>query len=187
MSYTFDGIQTSYTDGALLTAAAIQEGQYQPKAFFSAATTFSVTDGTNNYGTGVTDAAGPLNSMTLALGNDLMLRENSLAAAGGLDYAVITDRSPTGSFNPDELLSATYDWISSFTGGTTNTMRVIQGTTSGNIFEFHVPGIVFSGMSDGDREGIFIWDASFDMSGGNYDTLPTETPGTDNEFVLIYR
>ena len=187
MSFTFDGVHTSYVDGGLLTGASLQEGQYQPKPFFSAATTLSVTDGTNNYGTGVSGAAGPLNNMTLALGNDVMLRENSLAAAGGLDYAVITDRSPTGSFNPDELLSATYDWLSSFTGGTTNRMRIVHGTVTGNTFEFIAPGLVFSGMADGNREGIFIFDASFALSGGNYGTLPTETPGTDNEFVLIYR
>jgi len=66
-------------------------------------------------------------------------------------------------------------------------MRLTQGTVAGNIFEFIVPGLVFTGLADGDRDGVFIFDASFQMSGGNYLTSPSEEAGTDNEFVLIYR
>lgn len=187
IGFTFQGVHTSYTDGSLLTGATLQEGQYRPTAFFSQSTTLSITDGTDQYGTGVTGAAGPLSQMTLTLGNEVQLRENALATAGGIDYAVISDRKPTGSFNPDELANATYNWLSSFTGGTPNRMRVVQGTVAGNIFEFIVAGAVFTGISDGDRDGIFIFDASFQMSGGNYATAPTEEAGTDNECVLIYR
>jgi len=74
MAFTFQGVHTSYTDGSLLTGASLQEGQYRPAAFFSNSTTLSLTDGTDQYGSGVSNAAGPLSTMTLALGNEVRTR-----------------------------------------------------------------------------------------------------------------
>ena len=183
MNYTIMGVLDSYSDGALLTSP--EEGQDQPPAFFTASTTFSLTDGTNRYGSGVTGAAGPLSQMTLGLNNNVVLRENALVT-GGIGYAIITDRAPAGSFNPDEVLNSVYDFHSSFRNGTPNRMKVNVGSTAGNRFLFNTPGLVFSDLGDGDRDGIQTLDASFDLSGGDYASGDAELPGSDNEFVFIY-
>ena len=62
-------------------------------------------------------------------------------------------------------------------------------TYNNNVFDFITPGIVISGLGDADRDGINAWDGSFRMSGGNYtaSVAQSETPGKDNEFVIIHR
>jgi len=183
-SCTFDGIFVSNADGELLSGTGLQVSQFVPPTFFSGNTVLSLTDASDVYGTGQTGAAGPLNTIGLSLGNSVVMRENSLAASGGLDNAFISERAGVGSFNPDELLNSTYDFISSFTGGTLNRMRLQVGTTHGNRFEWHTPGMLFTGMGDGDRDGVYTLDASFDLTGGDYGS---GAAGSDNELVIIVR
>lgn len=199
--FDMQGVLVSYSDVALPTNAF--EGHKVPPTFLGAKLVMSSPvnnpSATNRYGTGGTASfgvTGGLNQVRLSSGNNVILQPNSLDP-DGINYALITSRKPAGSFNPTEVQSATeFDFISRFVAGTPARMKLIMGAVSNtdpntadqNSFDWILPGVVFSGMSDTDRDGINVWDASFEMSGGDYDTTALgESPGQDNEFILVHR
>lgn len=177
MEFTFQGVLVSYTETA--PTGTLQDSQLVPPTFFN--TAFTLTDGTLVLDTATANKP-TLSQMTLTLANAVSLRENSAGAPQGIDFAVVTSRSPTGSFNPDEVNASVYDFAASFAQGTVNRMICIVGSSSGSRFEFRVPGIVYAGLTDSDREEVYIIDASFEMTSGNY-TLGGA--GADNELVLL--
>ena len=199
--FEMQGVLVSYTDVAMPTNAF--EGHKVPPTFLGAKLTLSSPTNNpaaaNRYGTGGTSTfttKGALNQVRLSSGNNVILQPNSLDP-DGIAFALSTGRKPTGSFNPTEVLSATeFDFISRFVAGSAARMKIIMGavdntspnTADQNSFDWMLPGVVFTGMSDVDRDGINIWDASFDLTGGDYDsTVLGEQPGQDNEFLLVHR
>lgn len=178
------------------------EGHRVPPTFLGTRLSLSAT--TNNpgtpdrYATGGTASfgvLGSLNQVTLETGNTVILQPNSLDP-DGVSFAFITDRAPQGKFNPTEVLNSEFEFISRFIAGTPARMHILLGGTlhtdvttfDQNSFEFFTPGIVLNQMGDADRDGVNVWDASFRMRGGDYDTTATgELPGSDNEFVIMHR
>lgn len=156
----------------------------------------------NRYGSDAVSAGvitGALNQLTLRTGNEVTLRENSMDP-NGINYATIGDRAPGGAFNPDEVLNTGFDFYSRFIAGTPLRLRVtVNGpgatvplfndpsTHNQNSYAWLLPGVVFDGIADGDRDNIQILDSSFLATGGDYDTsLFGELPGNDNEFVMVH-
>ena len=201
---TFRGVVVDHTDTALPTAP--NEAHKYPPTFLGSRLTLreavNAPSNANKYGTdgggaGVIDGA--LNQMQLRTGNTVVLRENSLDA-NAVNFAQVPDREPAGSFNPDEVLNTSFDFYSRFVTGTPTRLRcTVNGpgatvpvyndpaTHNQNSFAFIAPGVVFDGMTDGDREAIQIIDASFRLTGGDYDTTAFgEAPGTDSELVLLH-
>ena len=152
----------------------------------------------NRYGTGGTagfTTLGSLNQVTLETGNTLVLQPNSLDP-DGVNFGFITDRAPQGKFNPTEVLNIEYDFMSRFVAGSPARMHILVGATNHadvttadlNTFEFLTPGVTMNQLGDADRDGVNIWDASFKIGGGDYDSSPTgELPGNDNEFIIVHR
>lgn len=188
--FKFLGIVESYGDQAMPTNA--NESHYLPPTFLGKDVRFRKIDGSKTYGkdTGAGTLVGALNNIRMSSGNTLVMRENSLSASG-FSFAYITDRKPGGSFNPDEVSEAEFSFVNAFINGETLRAKAMIGantTGDGNSIDLIAPGLVFSGLADGDRDGLNIFDASFDLTGGDYDSsATTEIPGTDNEFTLIYR
>ena len=199
--FDMQGVLVSYSDQAMPTNAF--EGHKVPPTFLGSRLTLSspinLPGNSDRYGTGGTagfGTKGSLNQVRLSSGNNVVLQPNSLDP-DGVSFALVTSRKPAGSFNPTEVLSASeFDFISRFVAGSPARMKLLLGATDHtnpnsadqNTFEFMAPGIVFSGMTDADRDGINIWDASFELSGGDYDsTALGEAPGNDNEFILVHR
>lgn len=174
MSFTFRGSQVSYIDGAVFTTG-LQDSQFTPPAFFNP--TFTLSDGT------VTAASGNITTINYALNNAIVNRENSISTSGdGIDQIYITDRAPTGSFNPEEVINTVYNFMAAYKSGLAQRLRLIVGGTSGNRFHFLTPGLLFTGLGDADRDGIMNWDGSFDITGGEYGS---GLAGSDNEIVVI--
>lgn len=182
-----------YADVAIPTNA--NEVHNVPPTFLGKDVRFSTIDGTKRYGkdTGSAFQLGSLNTLTIRTGNEISMRENSLDPAG-ISFAQIVDRKPSGSFNPDEVANADFDFVAGFVGGVPHRLKAfISGISAapfidGNSFDFIAPGIVFSGLADQEREKINIWDAAFDLTGGDYDTSAAgELPGNDNEFTILCR
>ena len=211
VNMTMRGVVDSYTDAALPTGA-LDNHRYPPTFLGSRVTIRKPTNNpatADRYGTGGTGAAAPgggtgitgsLNSIKLRSGNNLVLHENSMDP-NGINYALISSRAPEGEFNPDEVLNTEFPFVNYFAAGNPLRMRItVVGSPAGsfvfndpttannNVFDFMVGGLVISGLGDGDRDGINSWNGRFKCTGGNYSTTAQiETPGIDNEIVIIQR
>ena len=201
--FVMQGVLHAYGDVAMPTNA--NEQHNVPPSFLGKDLRLRYHDGTatRSYGK---DTAGPvavnkgaLNTIRIGPGNNVILRKNSLDSAGIL-HALITERQGVGSFNPDEVLSVgdNFDFATRFVNGFPFRLRAFIGSkqgdvstafpTDGNSIDIIAPGLVFDGMADQERDGVNIWDASFKLTGGDYDsTLAGELPGNDNELTILYR
>lgn len=206
VSCSFRGVLVDYVDSALPTGP--NDLHKYPPTFLGSRLTVrqavnAPTDA-NRYGTdGVTSPSlqrtGALNKMRLSTGNEVVARESSIDP-NGIDFARIVDRSPVGSFNPDDVNNSQFNFVQRFVNGVPHRLRcVVNGpgasvpvfdnpaTNNQNSFAFIAPGIVYSGLQDGERDRIHVLDASFDLTGGDYDTSASgELPGNDNEFVILH-
>jgi hypothetical protein len=201
----FSGIVVDYGDSALPTSP--NEAHKYPPTFLGTRATFrqaiNAPSSSNKYGSdggGTGVIAGALNSIDLESGNAIVFHENSMDP-NGVNYGQITARQPKGKFNPDEMANSTeFAFVSRFLAGTpirgriwtvgpgTTTWAYDDPTTQNqNGFDFIMPGMVFSGLADQERDGINVWDASFDLTGTDYNSGLEEAIGTDNELVLVHR
>lgn len=87
------------------------------------------------------------------LNNNLVERED-LNTAHGLKGFEITGRSPTGEFNPESLLLATYDFWTDWVGATQRALELTLGDTQGNILEVDAPKVTLDNIDEEDRNGI---------------------------------
>lgn len=77
------------------------------------------------------------------------------AGADGYGQIRITDRNVTGSFDPEDVLVATYDFWTEFVGTTTAAMTTAAlGPAAGNKIALSLPAIKLTNVSPGDRDGI---------------------------------
>jgi hypothetical protein len=198
--FVMQGVLHAYGDVAM--PANANEQHNVPPSFLGRDLRLRYHDGTATRTYGKDTAAsinkGALNTVRIGPGNNVILRKNSLDTSGIL-HALITERQGVGSFNPDEILSGApdnFDFISRFVAGNTFRMRAFIGSkqgdaafpTDGNSIDIIAPGLVFDGMADQERDGVNIWDASFKLTGGDYDsTAAGELPGNDNELTILYR
>lgn len=188
--FTMTGIQEAYADVALPTNA--NESHYVPPTFLGKDLRIAKADASLRYGkdTGSALQVGALNQMNLRSGNTITMRENSFDASG-VSFALVTSRQPEGSFNPDEVANTEFNFMSAFLNGEALRMKAFIGALStgdGNSIDFIAPGLVFKGLADQSRDEVNVWDASFNLTGGDYDSSAvTEIFGNDNELTILYR
>ena len=194
MNFTFMGRLKGYAESGTPTPTA--QGRPIPPAFVGVDMTIQQSD----YGGSSTDSSGVadqvLNSMTINLGNEITIREN-VEVATGYDVAYITGRTPTMTFNPDATLSSTYDYWQRLLAGETNRVSMQVGTAgSGNSFLFKMPAAQFTGIADGNRDEVVVYDGTCTLTGGDYgssvqeitganSTVTNARLGTNNEFVFF--
>lgn len=176
VNFTWNGIVHDFVDGALLTGANKPViDQAIPPAFLGVG--LSLDDGTFTW-------SPKFNSASINMGNAVVLREDS-NDADGWDFALINDRDPVFTFNPDEELETAMSVFQNFKGGDETSGRMTVGSTAGNIFEFRMPALIGDDATQGDRDGALTWDLNWKMSGGNGPF--GRSPGIDNEIVIINR
>jgi len=98
------------------------------------------------------------------------------------------------------VLNSNFDLMSRFLSGTPIRLRTtVSGpgsttpdyasaaTNNQNTFVFIASGLVFDGLQDSDRDNTHAFDATFKITGGDYNTTALEeAPGNDNEFVIVH-
>lgn len=158
----------------------------------------NVQSAPERYGTGGSASLGlegALSQMRISSGNTVVIQDNALDPDGA-QFGFISERNPVGSFDPTEVTEAEFSFMSRFVSGAPARMHVLLGATSHtdpssqdqNTFEWLCPGIVFTGLADVDRDGINVFDGSFALTGGDYDsTAQGESIGQDNELVFLHR
>lgn len=201
----FTGVVVDYGDSALPTNP--NEAHKFPPTFLGTRATFrqaiNAPTEENRYGSDGFDSGaikGALNQIDIETGNTIVFHENSMDP-NGVNFGQITARQPKGKFNPDEMANATeFAFVQRFLAGTpirgriwavgpgSTTWAYNDPTTQNqNEYDFILPGMVFSGLADQERDGINVWDASFDLTGTDYNSGLEEAIGTDNELVLVHR
>lgn len=135
--FSFQGVWQAVTDVAVITPTYPTA---LPIRYASATTEFD-------------SVAQCVEQLTIDSGNQVKLRECGSTAAG-YDYAVITDRKPTASANPEATLVATQDrygdWL---TGDEAELSVVLSGPTDSTI-EFVAPKAQLVNIQEGDREDL---------------------------------
>lgn len=102
-----------------------------------------------------------IGNLAFDLGNSIA-QAVDYAGSDGYGQIRITDRAVTGSFDPEDVLVATYDFWSEFTGATTAAMTTAAlGPAAGNQMALSLPAIKLTNLSGGDRDGILTRTAEF--------------------------
>ena len=114
----------------------------------------------------------------LDMGNEVVIRRDA-NASDGVKTAMITGRAPTASFDPEMVLTTTYDFFDKYFNGTPVTLQQKLGSTAGNIVEIYVGNAQFNGLGDGERDGIATIDAGLNLKrvGGD----------GDDEYLIVFR
>lgn len=161
MEFDFQGVEAGITDTAFL--ANVTYEATKPPIFQNAL--FSVEAFSAKIG-----------EMGIDLGNVLAERDDVNDTRGVLSFA-ITGRNVTGSFNPEMVSVATYDFHSKWFGGTEMIVDCTIGSVAGNKFRIYIPKAQYTKIEDEDRDGLQIAKASFCLNG-------SVTPGDDEITIL---
>ncbi len=90
-----------------------------------------------------------ISSLTINSGNNVIMREDSSKAAG-FKSALVTDRVPRGSMDPEAALVATKDVYGDWLDGTQAALSISLGAT-GNAIAIAAPKFQVTNVQDGNR------------------------------------
>jgi len=148
MDFDFKGVEAGVTDSAMLSGIAHESTK--PPAFVSASLA-------------VDSIAALLSQIDIDTGASLNYRDDVNSDRGILS-ALITERALSGSFDPEMVLAATYDYHSKWIAGTEAVLDFILGSTTGNKFRFYAPHVQYTKVEDSDRNGIKVAACQFDLN-----------------------
>ena len=124
-----------------------------------------------------------LSTLTFDMGNSVVLRE-SVNAASGYAHALIADRRPTGTIDPDLELVATDDFYGAMVANTSKAISwaVTTGANGGTARTqtFTLADCRVTNVADSNRNGIQVAGVSFEI----VDTLDSTTPDGDVAIVI---
>lgn len=84
-----------------------------------------------------------------------LAKPDNIAATDGYGQIQITGRAVTGSIDPEATLVATYDWVAKWKSAASYALTTgTIGSTAGNRYTVSMPAVVYSEISNGDRDGI---------------------------------
>ncbi len=145
ISWTFQGHLVSETDATL------------------ASPTFDTTVAPTLKGVSFTVGAysAVISALSFDMANAVAMPDN-IAATDGYGEIRITARNLTGSFDPEDVLVATHNFLSIWQGDTQAALATgTIGTTAGNRYAISMPKVVYTEIGHGDRDGISTRDVQF--------------------------
>lgn len=161
VNFDYMGVEAGIADTALFTNPVYETTK--PPVFINAA--FSI------------DAySARIASLEINQDNKLAARDDVNNDRGLLSF-LITDRDVNGSFDPEMVLAATYDFHSKWFSAVEMVLDMTWGIVSGNKFRFYAPRAQYTKIEDEDRDGIAVAKGSFDLNG-------SLLPGND-EWALL--
>lgn len=111
--------------------------------------------GTENY-------ASPFSNINLNLNNTLTPSIDP-SSATGVSAINLLNRVPNGSFDPDAVLKATFDWHSKWENGTLMDMSFQIGTAQYNRIKFSCPEVQSSDVKPGNRSDLGLFTVPFNL------------------------
>ncbi len=112
----------------------------------------------------VYDSKSPVvESLSFSLNNTIVAQPNmDDAVAHGVQEITITDRNPTGSFNPELVkASTTPDYWTFLEAVTQKALTYVVSDASANTLSVSLPVIELMNITAGDQSGILIYDIPF--------------------------
>lgn len=100
-------------------------------------------------------------SLMVNLNNTIATPPN-LSASDGYGEVRVTQRDVAGSFDPEDVLVATYPFVANWKAGTT--AAIATGTIAGaqyNQYSFALPAVYYRELAPGDRDGVLTLAATF--------------------------
>lgn len=94
-----------------------------------------------------------LSKVEINLGNQLSLRKDANASSGNKS-AVITGKEATLSFDPEDVLVATEDFMGTWRAGTEVAFEATLGSDAGNTHEITAPKVQYQEIRETDKDGI---------------------------------
>lgn len=102
-----------------------------------------------------------INAFNFDLGAELAFNP-SMNEANGYGEVTINGFNPTGSFDPENTLVATQDWIGDFEDGVSKVLTSGNiGSVAGNIVKIDCPAISYTEVGNADRDGTATLDTQF--------------------------
>lgn len=101
-------------------------------------------------------------AVNIALGNDVSEKPDLNTQYGIAGYR-INGRTPTGDFNPEAVLLATYDFWQDLVNSEKNALSLTLGSTQGNILEVSAPKVTLDNIDQGERNGITTKEIPFTL------------------------
>ena len=191
MNFTFTGVLDRFTNSATnLTGAA--GGNKVPPVFSGAGF------GINSVGTALY-TGGIFSTLSIDVGNELIYRDDA-NAADGVKEVSIAGRQSTMTFNPDADMATSGNYANFMSDFVTGSLaraefRLGAAAEDGNSFLFKMPALQWTGVADGDRDNLTVYEGSANLTGGtNGDSCRSSSDGTsrrytdrgeDNELVII--
>ena len=139
----FVGADFSEDDGALLTSGVSYESA-KPPTFQSASFT-------------IDSYSAIISRLELDMGNTLALRPSANASSGNFSCQ-IADRRPTVSFDPENVLVATEDFLGNWRSGSEMALSSSFGATAGNTMGVTAPKVQYQTATMSDRDGISVFE-----------------------------
>jgi len=166
MNFTMTGKLYGYGDSAVAVSPTTT-GVEQPPGF----TNVNLGLYESSYGATNVEATpytgSIFNAMTMNLSNEVTIREN-VSNSTGYDCAYITGRASSMTFNPDaKIQTGTYEIFERFLSGEQTGVEFTMGSTAGNKFRFRAPFAQFSGIADGNRDEVTVYDSTTTLTGGD--------------------
>jgi hypothetical protein len=125
-----------------------------------------------------------ITAFQVAMNNEVALRQ-CMASSSGIKTAEVVGRAPSGSIDPEHEPEATFPVIANFLAGTVMRLRATIGADAANQFRVSLPGLQTTGLPSGGRNGIATRELAFNATGG-VRTNASDSPGEDNEIVILY-
>jgi len=103
-----------------------------------------------------------LENLEIDMGNDIVISPKPQDASG-IDYAKITGRNPTMTFDPEFVAKSDHDFYSKLMSRDTFAVVIAMGDANGNCIEFSLPAVRYTGLKDGDRSGLKVINATCEI------------------------
>lgn len=175
LDFTFTGSASAITDSANLS------GVTYPLAVaplcLSTGMTLRVEGASTTYSPRV-------RSVTADIGHDVQFREDMNQSTGILEASIV-GRAGSVNFDPEADLESSHPFVGSMLAGTAIALNFNVGSTLGNMFAIYFPGLVYTGITDGERNGHLTHEVTCQSTGGQFSNA-SGTAGSDNEFVLLF-
>lgn len=115
-----------------------------------------------------------INNLSFDIGNSIA-QAVDYNATDGFGEIRITNRAVTGSFDPEDVTIATYDYWSTLTGSTSAAITTAAlGPAAGNKIALSFPAVTLTNVTAGDRDGISVRNLEFaalELSGDDQVTM----------------
>ena len=169
LQFSFQGAYNAVADDAL---EAPTYNATKAPSFLGATLAANFGGSTTPYG---------VENLEFVLGNTITLGRHANDASG-IYGARIVGRKSTGSFDPEAVLVATYDWFGKQRAGTHGTLATgTVGSTAGNRWALNINRAALRPIGVSDRNGILAYSIPYGVT-----SLNTDVEGTNPDVTLVF-